>query len=580
MIKQAPLLLLLSLILSPLQAAFHAALERDTIQEGETVVLQLQSSGQQSGEPDTTALQQDFEVVGSSRSSQVNIINGQMNAQTIWSLTLSPRRVGELTIPALHYNGEQSTPLHLTVTEVEAATAEQGAPLFIETEVDNASPYLQQMVHYRVQLYYRAKLAEGSLSNPKIDNVLIQQLGEDREFTAKRNGVGYRVVERNYALFPQQSGTITIPAPVLDARIIQPNSTNRGRNRLEDLFNNGRMSTTRSVRIRGEEKSLSVRPRPKAHQAARWIPAEQLLLSESWNPEADEVQIGVPLSRTLTLQAESLTGTMLPDITPEAVEGFKLYPEPSTQQTETSSRRVVGTKVRKIAYIPTKAGEFTLPAIELSWWNSREKRTEVAEIPARTLTVLPAEGATETTPPEPAPSTSDIPVAESSAVEPTAHSTSSTPSGSIPTVHYQPTLWLWGTLAFALLWLVTLLLWWRSRATTESREETMESEPTSCKGARKQFFAACDSSQPQQARIALLQWAACHWPDDPPKGLDALAQRLDTPAVPELLSELDGALYQQGAAVWCGDALAQHLRRLPEQQREKEKERQLRPLYP
>lgn len=569
------LLSILLLLLSPSTwGAFNAWLERETIREGESVQLQLESRGQSNATPDTTPLLKAFEILGTSRSSQVNIINGEMSALTRWTVTLSPRRAGTVTIPPLDLNGEQSAPLTLTVLPAEVASAASGAPLFIESAIDLKTPYLQQMVHYRVQLFYRAKLAEGRLSDPEMENVLIQPLGEDREFTSKRNGVGYRVVERNYALFPQQSGTLTIPAPVLDARIIVPTQQSRSGHSLNNLFNGGRRNTTKAVRIRGPQQTLEVRPRPPAHQHERWLPAQALQLSERWQPELDEITVGRPLTRTLTIEAEAVSGTMLPDLTPQTPTGFKLYPEPSSQESLDTPQGVSGRKVRKIAYIPTQAGRYILPPLELKWWNTQEKRMELAQLPEREITVLPAVTATpqttaptaQTTPAQPAPTIPQQTTVATSAVEPTL----------------QPTFWLWTTLVFALLWIVSLLLWWRSKVThTSSSPSTAATEITdSCKNHQKTFLNACSNNSPRLARTALLQWAGCHWHSDPPKGLDGLAQRLDNPVLTELLAELDRALYQQAQnGSWDGAPLQQHLRTLPDTKQRAVKSG-LPPLYP
>ena len=565
---------ILLLLISPTTwSAFNAWLDQETIREGESVQLLLESQGQVSGSPDTTPLLKAFEILGNSRSSQVNIINGQMSALTRWTLTLFPKQTGKLTIPPLQLEGEQSQPLTLTVKPAEVATAASGAPLFIESSVDLKTPYLQQMVHYRVQLFYRTKLAEGRLSDPQMDNVLIQSLGEDKEYTTRRNGVGYRVVERNYALFPQQSGNLTIPAPILDARIIVPTTQGRSSHPLDDLFNGGRRNNTKAVRIRGPEQTLEVRPRPPAHQHESWLPARSLRLSEQWLPEQEEITVGQPLSRTLTIEAEAVSGTMLPDLSPTAIAGFKLYPEPSTQQSEATGQQMVGRKIRKIAYIPTRPGHYTLPPLTLKWWNSEENQMEVAQLPERQIKVLPA----ATTAPQSLPPAGTTPEPQqipTAAVQPPQPAVTSAQT-------LQPTFWLWTTVVFALLWILSLLLWWRSKLSrTESKPDTAVTISTaSCSDHRKAFFHACSENHSQQARTTLLQWAACHWSEQPPKGLSELAGRLENPTAQTLLAELDRALYQQENMEWDGAPLQQHLRELPEVE-PGHMESVLPPLYP
>ena len=98
-------------------ADMNAWLDRTRIGEGETVQLKLEAQGQVSGRPDTTPLEQDFEILGLSTGSRVNIVNGRTDATTTWVLTLSPMRSGSLEIPALQVGNHRSGQVSAIVTE-------------------------------------------------------------------------------------------------------------------------------------------------------------------------------------------------------------------------------------------------------------------------------------------------------------------------------------------------------------------------------------------------------------------------------------------------------------------------------
>jgi hypothetical protein len=126
-----------------------------------------------------------------------------------------------------------------------------------------------------------------------------------------------------------------------------------------------------------------------------------------------------------------------------------------------------------------------------------------------------------------------------------------------------------------------LAWWWRSRVSRAGvREPPPERTTRAGAGrARKQFQAACACGDAAAARDALLDWAAAHWPDDPPRGLQALAQRLNDSGAREALTGLQRALYKGGD--WNGKRLAAHLQQLPQDGRERHRrEPGLAPLYP
>jgi len=126
--------------------------------------------------------------------------------------------------------------------------------------------------------------------------------------------------------------------------------------------------------------------------------------------------------------------------------------------------------------------------------------------------------------------------------------------------------WLAWLAAFALLWLATLGAWaWahrRRHRTTAGNPAQRAAPAPSVSGteARSAFHQACRSHAARSAREALLTWSRATWPHDAPVGLNALARRLDNPALTTLLRELDRACIADTA--WNGDALARALHTL------------------
>src|SRR3546814_18011773 len=71
----------------------------------------------------------------------------------LFAVALQPRREGLLTVPALDVGGQRTQPLSLTVTEA-APPARAGSAAFIEAQIDDEDPYVQQSVGYTLRLSY------------------------------------------------------------------------------------------------------------------------------------------------------------------------------------------------------------------------------------------------------------------------------------------------------------------------------------------------------------------------------------------------------------------------------------------
>jgi hypothetical protein len=556
-----------------LAGTLRAWLDRTQVGAGETVQLTLEAKGQGIGQPDFAPLRRDFDILGQSTGSRMTIINGQSDSSTTWTLELSPRHGGTLTIPALHAGSAQSAPLQLLVSAAPAPRAgDSDADIAIETETSTQQPYVQGEVIYTVRLLHAVPLKSGQLTEPSGDHLLVQRLGDDREYATTRNGRSYQVVERRYALFPQASGRLEIAAPVFDGEV--PDRSRRHRSPFARFFGNDPffaqdpfddlMTATRRVRVRGTADTLSVRPRPAAAQGAQWLPATGMDLHGSWQPDRGAVHVGDPLTLQLDLQAQGLTGGQLPDLAPASVDGFDVYPDQAQRSTDAHDDGVTGHLTQKIAFIPRHAGSLSIPAIDVSWWDTAHDRAARVSVPARTLDVLPATGQGSAAPaapaPQPAPSTAS----------PAVPAPAPAPVRALPVPVHTGTpvrpvrWWPWISAALAVGWLLTLLLWWRRGrhrapgvAATQVQEAALHANR-----ARRAFHAACQAGDAAAARQHLLEWAAAHWPDDPPRGLQALAQRLPDAAQRTAVAALDRTLYASGGD-WDGAVLAASLQHLP-----------------
>jgi hypothetical protein len=129
------------------------------------------------------------------------------------------------------------------------------------------------------------------------------------------------------------------------------------------------------------------------------------------------------------------------------------------------------------------------------------------------------------------------------------------------------TPWLWISGALAVLWLGTLLLWWRARRTglqgapvvaagSDGIAAPAAPPPRSASAALAALQRACAANDPRQARQHALEWAGATWPQSPPRGLNGLIERLKDARYTEPLQQLDRACYTLDAR-WNGAALAQ-----------------------
>lgn len=541
----------------PALASLQATVDRNPVAMDESFTLTLQSSGSSGGEPDLGVLQPDFDVLGQSKSSSLQIINGQTSRSVQWQISLMPKRSGQLQIPAISVGSQSSQPITLTVSAASQAQAAQGGDLFLEVSAEPHVAYVQQQIIFTVRLYRKLDLGNGSTlsdpSFPKMD-AQVERLGGDRSFQTLRNGQAYSVVERRYAVYPQKSGQFSSAPVVFDGDIVEGG----GGFFSFDPFN----QNSRHLRLRSKTISLSIKPMPAGASGSQWLPASKLLLTEQWSENPPKFTVGDPITRTLTLSSVGLTASQLPALDRQPIAGLKLYPDQPALKDKPDDQGITGTRVQKIAIIPTRAGNITLPAIEIKWWNVVADREEVASLPARSITVLP--GAQQPALPPGISPPPQVPAAAGSAA-----AGSAVPAG----------WWPWLALLLGLGWLATLIAWaWR--ACEAPRPSVPDASEETIRRSEKKLKRCCAANDAGEAKTRLLSWARQRWPERPPTSLAALA-RLCDPELAEALNELDRTLYSGAESRWQGETLWQLFSRHRPAEEEKHSEQQssLEPLY-
>lgn len=451
---------LLTLSLSAAGKSLSVETERQIVEMGDVINLTLKADFQSTqGYLNLEKLKDQFEVLGTQRSNNIQIINGDFQSSTHWLVQLLPKQAGELIIPPFEVEGIQSQPYKLTVLPMQnSMQSGESEPFFMEALVSRSDPYVQSQILYTLRFYYRGRYQSGNIRPPAFGNALTHLLKDGDAFSKRIQGHAYTVHEWVYAIYPQSSGELVVDPPLFNGRIRY----------------NGRL---KQVNLKARPVTLKVRPEPKSFSKASensWLPAEEVILNQSWNlPASGQIRVGDTLTQTVTLQVNGLKSNQLPDLKLPPGEHFKVYPDQPVTQEKPYANGVQSTQTLKRAIIPTQTGTLKIPKQTLHWWNTQTDQLERVTLPAKTLAVLPAAQSAS---------------GDGKTGAMTARDLKSTSVQQIQTTE-STTLWPWVSALLGLLWLMTLGLWWRSRQALKKRgkmaelreqEEARPHKPVSC----------------------------------------------------------------------------------------------------
>ncbi len=390
---------------------FEAKVNRSNLPEGETFLLTVELEGATSNKtPDFEALNDDFTIYSVANAYRTNIINGNVSTSQQWNLVLMPNKSGRLTIPAIRLENYKTQPLTINVgdagTSAKTTTQSENRPKYtIAAEVDNKKPYVQQQINYTLILQDSGGLQgeEPTFQATNDNDWIIKSLGAPEISTQNINGANVREIKFHYALFPQRSGQLEIPAVRFNGYYL---SGERRTDPFANLFNDDMFiggfgmadvfATRTPVILAAKPIKINVLPAAKENGEHWWLPAENVKLYAEFKPEQPKFAVGEAISRNIYLQATGVIDSQLPELKFASASGVKQYPEkPQTAMSVDKGKIIALEKVANV-YIPTEAGKVTLPEISVNWFNVKSGKMEKAILPAMTVAVTG-----ESTKPEP-----------------------------------------------------------------------------------------------------------------------------------------------------------------------------------
>ena len=484
----APLLLAAGVLVAglltlaaPVAADVQLQLDRNRVTEGETVTLTfVTADARQSLEADFSVLEKDFEVLDRRSETQLSIVNGRQTAVVRLLLTVEPLRAGELTIPAIDFGNARTQPLVLRVDP--APQLEQGElpPVFIEVEVtpEQGPYYVHAQLGLIVRVFYQQNLTEAAISQPEPAPAAVRLL-QETPYQAERGGERYRVLERRYAIFPERSGELSLPAMQLSGRLVERRDSSIWQPTVRG----------RRITVESEPLRLQIEPRPADYTAsAAWQPARKLSVSQQISA-TDALRVGEPVTRTVIIDAVGLEENMIVEPVWPKVPGARIYPDQPQGISRDDGEWVLGHKEFRYAVVPELEGELVLPELRVEWWDTANNRQQTAVLPAHTLRVQPS---------------ALVPPAPEAVVAVPSVTTDAAPAESGSAAR-----WRGLTLLFASLWLLTLLLYWRSRRQQPFADRSARGAAGAAPGEaelREQLRRGCERGDVVAARRSMLAW--------------------------------------------------------------------------
>lgn len=391
------------------------AVERQQVSVGEPISMQIRVSGADSAEePDLSKLTS-FHIQpkggqGTS-STQVTNVNGQWQRVThlgyIFTYTISAKEAGRLSIPPVSVTVEGKTystkPLTIVAEKPEETDDFKlriflsskkifvGEPItmtttwFVGKDVRNFDFQLPILDDPRFELIPQKKEGSSPQDEIQIQAGTTSLIGVKGR--GELNGKDFLTVTFHHLLIAKEPGTFTIPQATVACQVLsgyresRRGSPFRGFGSFDDFFSNGREAVYRTLVIPANQPQLNVLPLPEENRPADF---SGLVGPYSISAEAKptEVNVGDPITLTLSIAGPFVQQAKLPDLLPYLAETAFKIPE------ETAAGEVEGKKKSFTLTIRAKDKDIKeIPPVSLVYFDPESAQYRTATSKAIPLTV-------------------------------------------------------------------------------------------------------------------------------------------------------------------------------------------------
>jgi hypothetical protein len=333
----------------------------------------------------------DFKVHSRSTGSSVQIINGHMTREVLYNYMLIHLREGELTIPPLtvQVKGKpyRTEPITITVTDPPpnaGANSPREKRIWVTADLSEISPYAGQQITYTFRFYNSIQIDDAKFQPPEFTGFSAKKIEERNSYRKVINGREFTVIEVHYILTPLAQGPLTIDPAALHVGIVR-RDRRRSRSPFDDFFSRG---VVEPRVLRTDPIEIAARPLPPLPPPGKFsgLVGRFDITAEI---ESSDLKVGDSSTLTITVQGEgNIMDAQIPAV--EFPGAFKSYADNPEEEITLNPKGIQGKKVFRTALVPVDPGQYTLPPIELIYFDVEKEdyRTLAAELPA--IKVAPA----------------------------------------------------------------------------------------------------------------------------------------------------------------------------------------------
>ena len=265
--------------------------------------------------------------------------------------------------------------------------------LYMTVTASKKEIFEQEAVLITYKLYSLVNIQQLAGEIPQLDGCHVQELDSKAQMSLKYervNGRNYATgIWRQYVLYPQKTGKLTIPSTTFDSQIEVRNTT---MDPFDIFFGGGSLTQLVSKKIVTPAIDIDVKPLPSPRPDNFSGAVGKLSVSATLSPE----QINANDAATLKLVVSGVGNMKLmkaPKI--NFPQDFEIYDPKETDKTTNTASGAKGNFVYDYVIVPRHGGKYSIAPVEFVYFDTESKQYQTLHTDSFSISVAKPKGGSQ-----------------------------------------------------------------------------------------------------------------------------------------------------------------------------------------
>ncbi len=313
---------------------------------------------------DTTPLFNDF-YVGNIDFKVINA-NNKLNTYK-WIIPIIPLKQGIIKVPKLDFKNHPSlkTPnFELKINPNNSAVNDNSKlKKLIKTHLRSKKIIKGQFALYRVEIELNPDIRIETITPPSAKGAKVELFAERTISSARAGKKFHKTLIREYKIIFNEAGKIIVKSPAIHGIISQKN---------------------KSFIQKSDDIQLVVEKAQKPGYVT-----ESLSITSKWTPNENEISVGTPITRTITIRGTNISLSQLPHVPLPKLENFDSYQDDIKESEKIlKNHQFIATRTINQVFVPKKNHTtFEVNDIPVNWVNPNNNQQSTSYITGKRIEI-------------------------------------------------------------------------------------------------------------------------------------------------------------------------------------------------